>query len=168
MRIRILQAVLVMALSFPTVLMAQSQGTHSDRYSTVGISMDTILTADGQMILEERFILTQLAVDPESPFDNLTGRCWGSVVFEDSESTETAQAAAGGCHMMDAEGSGYFQWWKWEEAGTPGCPIRCGSYGDYNGYGRFAGLSGSGRWNLEALLPGGSVTGRHTGTFEWR
>jgi hypothetical protein len=117
------------------------------------------------MILEERFILSQFADDSDSPLNHLTGRCWGSVVFEGEE---MAVAAAGGCHMMDSAGSGYYQWWQWEEAGTEDCPIRCGSYGDYNGYGRFAGFSGRGRWNLDAELPGNSVLGRHEGTYEWK
>lgn len=149
----------------PACLGAQRTAAHSDRYSTVQISQDTIFTAQGQMILEERFILSQFADDPASPLNHLTGHCWGSVVFEGEE---TAIAAAGGCHMMDSEGSGYYQWWKWEDAGTEGCPIRCGSYGDYNGYGRFTGLTGGGRWTLDAELPGRSVLGRHEGTYEWR
>lgn len=155
------------ALLLPPPLLAQEAATYSGRYSTVLLSQDTLITLDEQMILEQRYVLAQFADDPDSPFNNMTGRCWGSVVFENTNDEE-AVSAAGGCHFMDADGSGYYQWWTWEEAGTADCPIRCGRYNDYNGYGRFRGMSGSGTWNLEALLPGESVMGRSVGTVAWR
>lgn len=162
---RLLIPLLATGLLAPVTLLAQQAGTHSDRYSTVQVSHDTIVSADGQKVLEERFTLIQFADDPESPFHELTGHCWGAVIFA---GPETAAAAGGVCHMMDGEGSGYFSSWVWEESETEACPIRCGSYQDFNGYGRFAGMSGSGRWNLTALLPGPAVTGRHVGTYAWK
>jgi hypothetical protein len=167
MKIQMLLLVAVGALTVPCHLAAQGSEPYSGRYSTVTISQDTIRPLTGQMILEQHYILTQLADDAGSPFDNLTGRCWGSVIFA-RDGDERTISAAGSCHFMDADGSGYHQWWQWRDAGTPECPIRCGIYENGNGYGRFAGLSETGTWNLEALLPGMSATGRAEGTVQWR
>ena len=152
---------------FPNSLDAQDSGRYSGRYSVVNLAEDTIVTPTGQMLLEQRYVLSQFPDDPDSPFSNITGQCFGSVVLPATDS-ERAIAAAGTCHMMDDKGSGYYQFWQWRDAGTPECPIRCGVYNDGNGYGKFAGLSGSGTWNLTALTPGPGVMGRSTGTFSWK
>ena len=165
MRFPDLILVIVAAGLAPTCLMAQQERTHSDRYSTVMLGQDTIRTADGGMILEERFVVSQFADEEGSPMDKITGHCSGSVIFQ---AGEIAVAAGGVCHMMDAEGNGYFSSYTWEESFTEECPIRCGSYRDFNGYGKFEGMTGNGRWNLTALLPGMSVMGRHQGTYTWR
>lgn len=167
MKLRILSFLFLGIVFLPNSLDAQSSGSHSSRYSVVNIAQDTIVTPTGQMLLEQRYVISHFPDDPDSPFSNITGQCFGSVVFPDTNG-ERAIAAAGVCHMMDDEGSGYYQWWQWRDAGTPECPIRCGVYNDGNGYGKFEGLSGSGTWNLTALTPGPGVTGRSTGTFSWK
>ena len=165
MRFHTLILAILAATLTPTCLLAQQEGTHSDRYSTVMLGQDTIRTAGGGMILEERFIVSQFADQEGSPMDKITGHCWGSVIFQGGE---IAVAAGGVCHMMDPEGNGYFSSYSWEKASTEDCPIRCGSYRDFNGYGKFEGMTGNGRWNLTAELPGMSVMGRHQGTYVWK
>ena len=157
--------VLFSLILLPNLVFAQSDGTLSSKYATVLTSRDTITAPDGTMTLEETYTITHFADDAESPFARLVGHCWGTVVLE---SEDSAIGAGGACHMTDSEGNGFWQWWQFDEAGTEPCPIRCGTFGDYNGYGRFEGYTAKGTWNLTALFANGSVTGVSRGTFEWR
>jgi hypothetical protein len=149
----------------PVETVAQSNGILSDEYAVVQTSQDTITAPDGTMTLYGTFTMTQFADDKEGPFANLVGHCWHSVVLE---TEDTAIAAGGACHLSDPEGNGFWQWFKFDEEGTEECPLRCGTFGDYNGYGIFEGYSSEGTWNLIALFPDGSAMGHHRGTYVWR
>lgn len=160
---------LVPSLAFlfflPTSARAQETGTYSGEYSTIQTATDTVRAPDGSMTLKFTYQLTQIADDPESPFAHMIGSCWGTAVLEDEE---TPVGAGGACHLTDGQGNGYWQWWHQEESGTEGCPFRCGSYGDYGGYGRFEGYSAQGRWNMIALFPAGGGFGEAQATYQWK
>ena len=155
----------LVALLIPTVAKAQEAVAHGDQYSVSPVSQDTVMEPDGGMTVRSIFRLSQFADDPNSPFNHLIGYCSGTVVLEEDES---AVGAAGGCHMVDSDGSGYWQWWQLDEGETEECPVWCGTYGDYNGYGKFEGYTGKGTWEIVAVFADGSEIGRHRRTVEWK
>ena len=58
------------------------------------------------------------------------------------------------CFSRDGDGDGVSYWWVVDSAGTEDCPDLCGSFTYYGGYGKYAGMTGSGTWRRNALVGG--------------
>jgi len=147
------------------VITVQTTDSNEGHFVTFPISQDTVLVGDGSKILHLQYRQFLYSDDPSNSIHNLIATCWGSAVLREDETTV---GAGGGCHMTDSEGSGYWQTWQLDEAGTQRCPVRCGTSEDRGGYGRFEGLLGKGNWEVYELFPDGSAIGRSVGTIEWR
>ena len=156
--------VMMCLLVTPAQIWAQESGTYSGQYSTIQTAVDTVRAQDGSMVLKFSYELTQIVDDRDGPFAHMLGRCWGTAVLGNED---TPIGAGGACHLTDGQGNGYWQWWHQEASTSDECPIRCGTYGDYGGYGTFEGYSSQGRWNALVIFPSGSGFGAARARFTW-
>ena len=73
---------------------------------------------------------------------------------------------AGSCFLMDPEGNSVWMWWRFEEAGTSGCPLSCGASGTLGGTGDLAGIAGEGTFKTTAQFP--DLTGAGVWAMKWK
>jgi len=103
------------------------------------------------------------AEDAASPLNNASQNCTATPVVSASGELVTN---AGFCMSTDADGDIAWFWWRQEESGTENCPTACGSWGYYNGIGKFEGITGGSTWKSVSDYPDGSGTGVWNGTYE--
>ena len=137
---------------------AQSgQGT----YIFVTLSADTIVKPDGalQIVIHQRQVM--LASDATFPTHNLKSECVALVRVVDGK----VVGGSGSCFGESMDGHGLAQWWEMTESGTSACPVSCGTFAYFGGYGRFAGATGGGTWKYNGDFPDGSAgSGTWAGT----
>jgi hypothetical protein len=107
------------------------------------------------------------ADDPASPLHNISSHCTSATVaMGDGDTVPNS----GFCFNMDAAGNGYSMWWQETDVATASCPVRCGRFGAYAGYGKFEGISGMDTWRAETGLADGTGMGTWelNHTMKWR
>ena len=163
---RLAFSVFAMCLVVATGVYAQQSGTIAGQYSTIRISTDTVSSPNGGAVVHYTYgLVIPVGDDPSGLFNNNKGDCVGtSVLSEDG----TPVAMSGWCFVTDMDGDGWSQWWKMDEAGTPDCPTMCGTWGGYNGFGKFENVTASGTFKVVASFADGSNTGISEGTYERR
>lgn len=160
---RLAVSVFVMCLVVTTNIFAQQSSTTTGRYSSVRISTDTVGSPNGGSVVHFKYGMLTHSDDPNNLLDNGKGDCVGaSVLSEDG----TPVAVSGWCFLTDTDGDGYFQWWQVDETATPECPIMCGTWGTYNGFGKFENVSASGTFSAVTSFADGSGTGISEATVE--
>jgi hypothetical protein len=133
------------------------------QYSTIRLSTDTVSAPNGSAVVHLTYGLVIVGDDPGGLFNNGKGDCVGAMVLSDEG---TPVAMSGWCFITDMDGDGWWQWWKTEEIGTPDCPIMCGTWGNYNGVGKFENVSVSGTFRGLASFADGSGSGVSEATYE--
>ena len=152
--------VVVMMAAVPGAF-AQSTGDGGGRYATHTMSVDSTELPDGGRVEVSHFRQVVFADKAGNPLDGTNADCVGMNMFSKGGAVTSA---SGSCYISDASGNGASMWWRMDEAGTAGCPILCGSWGYFDGYGKFKGISGSGTWKQTSLFPDGSI-GTWTGSY---
>ena len=160
---RLAVSVIVMCLAVTTGVLAQQSVTISGPYSTVRISTDTVSAPNGGALVHFTYGLVMAGDDPGGLFNENKGDCAGTFVLSEDG---TPVAGGGWCFVTDMDGDGWWQWWKLDEAGTPDCPIMCGTWGSYNGVGKFEDVSVTGTFRGVASFADGSGRGIAEGTYE--
>lgn len=159
---RLTLSVVVSCLAGTTAMLAQQGVTVSGQYSTVRLSTDTVNSPRGGAVVHFTYGLVSSSDDPGGVFSEGMGDCVGTTVLADDG---TPAAGAGSCFITDMDGDGWWQWWKLDEAGTSDCPIMCGTWGSYNGTGKFADVSVSGTFKGVAAFADGSGRGIVEGRY---
>jgi hypothetical protein len=95
----------------------------------------------------------------DGPLGNSENQCVGAWVKTKDGAT---MARSGSCLSLTDSGDGRSIWWRQTEIATAKCPIACGVFGIYAGFGKDKGLAGEGTWQLKSVFPGGAGMG----TFE--
>ena len=125
---------------------AQASENGGGRYATYTISVDSTELPGGGHVEISHFYQVVFADDTGDPLDGTHADCVGMTMFA---SSGAATSASGSCYIKDASGNGISMWWRMDEGGTPACPNSCGSWGYFDGYGTFKGISGSGTWKRQ-------------------
>jgi len=149
----VLAFVIVMVAMVPAVF-GQESGASSGRYATYTISADSTELPDGGRVDISHFRQIVFADQPGHPLDGTNADCVGMMLFAKGGAITSA---SGSCYVKDAAGNGASMWWRMDEAGTADCPAMCGSWGYFDGYGKFKGVSGSGTWKQTSLFPDGNM-----------
>ncbi|MFQ5550777.1 MAG: hypothetical protein ACE5FJ_06030 [Gemmatimonadales bacterium] len=133
-----------MALALATQAAAQAA---SGTYTTSEMTEQTTEMEDGgmQQLVHYRFMMR--ADDSNVPLHNTGGDCVGLIRIS-AQGTPTG--GSGSCFNGDGAGSGITMWWQVTEVGSADCPLLCGVWDVYDGYGRFEGVTGRGRWMQDA------------------
>ncbi len=136
------------ALLVPVVGLAQEEITGT--YYSHANEETMVELPDGGALNRGAYEAFHVTDDPDSPFNQVKGRC----IYEDvlSESEEIIMSS-GSCLVRNGDGDTYWFWWRRTEGGTEACPISCGTWGIVNGTGIFAGTTGSGTWTTTTLYP---------------
>ena len=164
MRWRYSLSLVAVCLLIPVTLLAQGRGSTTLRYVTNAISTDTLYQQGGMTFVSSHFSMVTLVTDGNELFDELKGDCVGTAaVAEDG----TITATSGHCFFVDADGDGYWSWFRQTEAGTETCPLRCGAGEAFNGYGKFEGFLWEGTYRVVAALAGGNSVGELEGRYEF-
>lgn len=145
-----------MLMMVPSVF-GQGPGSDAGRYATHNISVDSTELPGGGHVDILHYHQVVFADDPASPLDGTSGDCVGMTMFAGSGAVTTA---SGSCYIKDAAGNGVSMWWRMDTAGTADCPMMCGSWGYFDGYGKFKGITGQGTWKQVNMFADG-----HTGTW---
>lgn len=140
MRIRIgCLAMAALLLVSGNALAAESKGEYFD----FTISSTETTLADGRTEVVFRSYQFTASNQPDDPLHKAAGECIGRAVL----SKEGKQISGSGARLLrDASGDGFSHAWKFEEGATADCPNQCGSFSYTDGYGKFAGISGGGKW----------------------
>lgn len=154
-------AILVCALLLlaSTVAVAGS-GSGKGRYATYTVSDRTTELPGGGSVSISHYHQFVFADDPTHPLDDTNADCVGQFILSGDE----VVSASGVCYGNDAAGSGFSYWWRMDEGGTEECPDLCGSFGYFDGYGKYDGISGKGTWTRTTVTPQGG-SGTWEGTY---
>jgi hypothetical protein len=157
-------ASLILLLGAPTALVAQQSGTATGRFGTRNISTQTTELPDGRSIDVNHYHQVTFADDPDHPLNNQTADCVGQFLMS---ADGNPVAASGSCYGKDVDGDGASFWWRMDTAGTADCPTLCGSFGYFAGFGKFAGITGTGTWRVTAPFEEGNL-GVWEGSYSMR
>ncbi len=150
----------VLLLASPSLLLAQS-GQSAGQYSSQTLDEQTTELADGRTVVMNHSAQATFADDADHPLANQRADCAGQFVLSaDGE----VMSGNGTCFSRDGDGDGVSYWWVVDSAGTEDCPDLCGSFTYYGGYGKYAGMTGSGTWRRNALV-GGMGMGTWSGSY---
>lgn len=152
--------VVVMAMVAP-MAWSQETGESAGRYATYTISLDSSELPDGGRVDVSHFRQIVFSDAPGHPLDGTNADCVGMMIFTASGAITSA---SGSCYIKDVAGNGASMWWRMDEAATADCPMICGSWGYFDGYGAFKGISGSGTWKQTSLFADGNM-GTWEGSF---
>ena len=148
MRIAILASVLVAgAVSVQAAEVRNASGVGKGKTETIAEAV-----GEGHMFLNsvstyESFV----AADPDSPFNGMTGKCWGAI-----EVRAPGASGQGNCVFKDAAGDKNYNVWIATGLAKDGALV--GTWTLLGGTGKFEGASGGGNFH--------SKTDRKAGTFE--
>ena len=162
---RLVYSVFVLCIAVTTGSLAQQSVTMTGQYSTIRISTDTVISPSGSAVVHATYGIVIVSEDPGDIFRHGKGDCVAASVLSDDGATI---ARSGWCLVTDMDGDAWSQWWKQDESGTPDCPIMCGTWGGYNGVGKFENISISGTFGVLASFADGSNTGTSEATYERR
>lgn len=146
-------AALLFVLS-PIALSAQQKT--SGTYATMPVDAEEMDLPNDRILQQSVYRMVVFATDPASPLNNISSHCTSATV---ASPDGAIMANSGYCFNLDAAGNGYSMWWQETEAGTAGCPLRCGRFGLYAGYGKFRDVGGTGVWRAESALADGTGMG---------
>ncbi|MGI9479806.1 MAG: hypothetical protein ACR2PI_24105 [Hyphomicrobiaceae bacterium] len=90
------------------------------------------------------------SADPKSPFNGMTGKCWGAI-----EIKPPTASGKGNCAFATTSGDKHFNTWTATGLAKDGALV--GTWAIVGGSGKFAGASGGGKFH--------SLTDRDAGTF---
>jgi len=123
------------------------------RYATNNGQQTTQELADGSKVQISHYSQITFADDKSHPLDNVSSDCVGRF----RTSADGAFISADGmCTSFDAAGDTASFWWRADKSGTADCPDLCGSWGYFNGTGKYKGIVGSGTWVRDTMFPNGS------------
>ena len=160
---RLTCSVIVMAFAVTAGVAAQQSVTMSGQYSTVRLSTDTVGAPNGGAFVHFTYGLVSSGDDPGGLFSSNKGDCAGVYALSEAGVPVTG---GGWCFVTDPEGDGWWQWWTMEQAGTPDCPIMCGKWGGYLGFGKFENVSVEGTFRMSASFADGSGAGKVEGAYK--
>lgn len=118
--------------------------------------------ADGSMVQTLHYSNISMADDPHNPSANVAHDCVGQLRMN---AKGEVTSGSGMCFGTAPDGHGFSHWWQVEEAGTADCPQLCGTWGYFGGYGRFAGLEGTGTWETTATFGESASMGTWTNSY---
>ena len=144
-------------------LAAAAQQESSGMYVSLAPDFETTELEGGRTLQHGPYHQFTTTADESDLFANQLGRCSGTAYYS---SSGVPEAGAGICYNQDPEGNAYWFWWRIEESATEKCPMACGTFGIIDGIGEFAGVSGTGRFEMMAQYPDTSNVGRWTLTWE--
>lgn len=150
--------VLVLVITAPAVF---GQDNGSGRFGMHNMSTNSTDLPGGGRVDVVHYHQVVFADQPGHPLDNTAADCVGMYRFN---AGGTIDSASGSCFTKDAEGDGSSFWWRFEKQGTSDCPGVCGTWGYYDGFGKFKGISGSGVWQQTTMFPDGGA-GTWEGTY---
>jgi hypothetical protein len=159
---RVLALTAVCALGISIASVAQTSGSGEGQWVSALPTPETMETGDGATI--QKYVYQQAGLGSGSgPFDNVGADCAGMLIVS---SDGAVTAGNGHCRTMSDDGSsGASYWWRVEEAGTDNCPLLCGSFGYFDGYGEYKGISGGGTWRQTVAAPNGVSIGTWEGSY---
>jgi hypothetical protein len=159
---RIILAGFSIVLLLPLALRAQEQ--ISGTFATSDLTLDTLVLSEDRVVTRGVNGILVDADDPSNPFSGQNGQCLGKTVA----AQEAILVISGGaCFAENAEGDGYWWWWRVTEAGTEECPMECGTWSIFLGFGRFEGATGGGTYRATAQNADGTGSGEWQGTIKW-
>ena len=148
------RVVSVMALALVIAVPAAfGEDNESGRYATRNLSTDSTDLANGGRVDVVHHQAT-FADQPDHPLDNTVADCVGMYRITPDG---TLGSASGSCFSRSASGDGTSYWWRFEKQGTADCPGLCGTWGFYDGFGKFKGISGTGTWQQTADFGDGGM-----------
>jgi hypothetical protein len=151
---------ILLIMAAPAVFGGDS-GTATGRFATHTMSTDSTELPDGGRVDVAHYYQITFSDQAGHPLDNTNANCVGMYVFSMDGSVASA---SGTCFGADVGGNMTSFWWRLEEAGTASCPGMCGSWGYFDGTGKFKGITGSGTFRQTTMFPEGS-TGTWKGSF---
>jgi hypothetical protein len=134
------------------------------RYATHNSHEVTQELPDGTKVVVSHYSQISFASDPTHPLDNVSSDCVGRFHVSAEEAFISAD---GMCTSFNSEGETTSFWWRADKANTADCPDLCGSWGYFNGTGKYKGIEGSGTWVRNTLFHNGS-SGTWKGTAKLR
>jgi hypothetical protein len=142
--------VCALLLAIPAYGLAQEA---SGRYATANGQEMTQELPDGSKIQISHYTQISFANDSNHPLDNMSSDCVGRFHMAANDTLVTGD---GMCTGFDAQGNSATFWWRVDQANTSDCPDLCGSWGYFNGTGKFKGIEGSGTWARDTMFQNGS------------
>ena len=125
----------------------------SGRYATHnGQEVTQDLPGGGKVQISHYSQIT-FASDKSHPLDNVSSDCVGRFQMAANDALVSGD---GMCTGVDTEGNSASFWWRVDKADTADCPGLCGSWGYFNGTGKFKGIEGAGTWVRDSMFHNGS------------
>jgi len=142
-----------MSVILGTIPLSSFADAATGRYATHNGHQTTQDLADGSQVLITHYSQITFADDKSHPLDNVSSDCVGRF----RTSPDGAFISADGmCTGFDAAGDTASFWWRADKSGTSDCPDLCGSWGYFNGTGKYKGIVGSGTWVRNTMFNNGS------------
>jgi len=155
MRTSTLFTALLLMAAVPVVSLGQ---TADGRYATHNGHEMSEEMPDGSTVQMQHYTQITFANDRSHPMDNVSSDCMGRFHI----AADGGLISAGGtCTGSDAEGNSSTFWWRADKVMTDDCADLCGSWGYFNGTGKFKGIQGGGTWIRSTQFANGS-----SGTWE--
>ncbi len=123
------------------------------RYATHNSHEVTQEMPDGTKVVVSHYSQITFASDSSHPLDNVSSDCVGRF---HTTADDAFISADGMCTSFTAQGDTASFWWRADQANTADCPDLCGSWGYFNGTGKYKGIEGSGTWVRNTLFHNGS------------
>ncbi len=150
MRRSVLCTMSFLLLGSPALVLAQS-GQSGGQWSSHTVSEETMQLADGRMVVMSHSAQATFADDKNHPLSDQRADCAGQFILS---ADGAFMSGSGTCFSRDRDGDGHSYWWVVDASETEDCPDLCGSFTYYGGYGKYAGMTGSGTWRRDALING--------------
>ena len=126
--------------------LAGDSGSGNGHFTDFYSDMKVTTMPDGSMVQVFHYTNMTLSEDPDHPSANTAHECIGEMRIT---AAGAVSSGSGMCSKKATDGHGYSYWWEVEKAATPDCPVMCGVWSYYGGYGRFENLQGEGTWEVE-------------------
>jgi hypothetical protein len=137
-------------LALPQAGLAQEA---EGRYATHDGTATVQELPDGSTVQVTQYSQITFSDDASHPLDNTSSECVGRFHVAADGSLISGD---GMCSSFGAGGDTNSWWWRVDESGTDKCPDLCGSWGYFNGSGKYAGIEGTGTWVRTTVFPNGS------------
>ena len=134
--------------------LAGESGSATGRYATHVTSAELSKLPDGGAVEMSHYRQIIFVAEGEHPIDNSSADCVGRFRVS-PEGVVTS--GSGVCYTTNAEGDGSSFWWRMDEAGTESCPTICGVWGYFDGFGKLAGIKGTGWWKQAVAFSEGGI-----------
>jgi hypothetical protein len=144
---------LLLAAVLGTAPISSFADATSGRYATHNGQETTQELPDGSKVQISHYSQITFADDKSHPLDNVSSECVGRFHMSAAGAVVSAD---GMCTSFDAAGDTASFWWRADKSGTSDCPDMCGSWGYFNGTGKYKGIVGSGTWVRDTMFHNGS------------